>query len=247
MVNGILYSPKYKYMAYYCAKSGCSTLRNFFVEAHKKELPEKEQSEVNVHNAKEYFTLPNNVAVKSLKRFVLVRNPYTRVVSMFMNKFIGTNSHIKRNLREKKIENPVKGESFFSFLKLLQHLKKQNLLNKVDGHVSEQVFNFPSDSDITIMKLENLEEDFVKFYENSFDTKELFQRAQKMFEKDDMHINRTKIKKVSGSNVTHQEFKDEKCASPPYEDFYNTEAKDIVYEIYKEDFKRFEYSSDLPF
>ena len=38
MVNGALYSPKYNYIAYYCTKAGCSSLKHLFIDLHKEEL-----------------------------------------------------------------------------------------------------------------------------------------------------------------------------------------------------------------
>lgn len=246
MVNGVLYSSKFKYIAYYCAKSGCSSLRNFFVETHKKELPEDAQKDITIHNANVHFVPPDSLDISKVKKFVLVRNPYTRAVSMYMNKFIGPNSHIKKTMKEKGVSNPIKGESFFSFLKFLEHLKNNNMLNKVDGHMYEQVYNLPFDETIKVVKLENMEEDLNEFF-NTFTTKELFNKSQRMFKKDDMHINKTKTKDKTKANVTHYEFKEEKAVAPPYEAFYNSEARELVYQIYKDDFKRFGYKKELPF
>ena len=245
MVNGALYSPKFKYIAFYCAKSGCSSLRNLFIEMHKKELPEEKQADLSIHTAKESFHVPEDVNRDMVKKFVVVRNPYTRTVSMYMNKFVGPNSHIKRSMREKKIENPIKGECFLSFLQLLKHLKKTNWLNKVDSHVYEQSHGLPEST--LVVHLENMEEELLGFYRNSFSTMELFNKASKMFQKNGMHINKTKVKELGIENVTYHEFTEDKCASPPYEAFYNAEAQKLVYEIYHEDFHRFGYSEDLPF
>jgi hypothetical protein len=248
MVNGALYSPKFKYIAYFCAKSGCSSLRNLFIDMHKNELPENVQRNLTIHNAKDSFQLPDNVNIGPLKKYIMVRNPYTRVVSMYMNKFIGPSGHIKRSMREKNIENPIKGESFLSFLKLLKHLKKNNLLNKVDGHCYEQVHALPEkNDDIEVIKLENIEDELTGFYKRSFQTQELYNKSERMFNKNNMHINKTKTKENGPKNVTNHEFLDDKAVAPPYEAFYNAEARDLVFEIYNQDFKRFGYKKELPF
>jgi len=254
MVNGILYSPKFKYLAYYCAKSGCSSLRNLFIDLHAKELPENVQKRLTVHNAKDCFMVPKEKDVKSLKKVIVVRNPYTRVVSAYTNKFIGSNGLIKKTLREKNIENPIQGDSFLSFLKLLKHLKEKNLLNKSDGHVYEQCFGMPGkDSSLDIVKLESFEDELLRFYEK-FSTKELANKTKKQFEKEAMHINKTKVKTVefpvsflSKDVISNYDFSDGKAAFPPYEAFFTKEAQDLVYEIYKKDFEVFGYSKDLPF
>jgi hypothetical protein len=232
MVNGILYSPKFKYLAYYCAKSGCSSLRNLFIDLHAKELPENVQKRLTVHNAKDCFMVPKEKDVK----------------------FVGSNGLIKKTLREKNIENPIQGDSFLSFLKLLKHLKEKNLLNKSDGHVYEQCFGMPGkDSSLDIVKLESFEDELLRFYEK-FSTKELANKTKKQFEKEAMHINKTKVKTVefpvsflSKDVISNYDFSDGKAAFPPYEAFFTKEAQDLVYEIYKKDFEVFGYSKDLPF
>ena len=59
MVNGVLYSPKYNYIAYYCTKSGCSSLKHLFIDLHKEELPQDVQSQLISHtdlNFKQYVS-----------------------------------------------------------------------------------------------------------------------------------------------------------------------------------------------
>ena len=89
MVNGVLYSPKYNYIAYYCAKSGCSSLKHLFIDLHKEELSQDVQSQLISHTAKASFMLPNDFDTKSVPKFILVRNPYLRAVSMYINKYVG--------------------------------------------------------------------------------------------------------------------------------------------------------------
>lgn len=254
MVNGILYSPKFKYVAYYCAKSGCSSLRSLFVDLHSKELSEDIQKKLSIHNAKDCFIVPKDKDVKPLKKVIVVRNPYTRVISAYMNKFVGSNGLIKKTLAEKKIENPFQGDTFYSFLKLLKHLHEKKLLNKSDGHIYEQVYGMPPiDSSLHIVKLENFEQELLNFYDK-FSSKELLNKTKKQFEKEKMHVNKTTKKNDAfpaaffcKEAVINHDFSDGKIVYPPYEAFFTKEAQDIVYEIYKNDFRTFGYSKDLPF
>ena len=46
----------------------------------------------------------------------------------------------------------------------MQDLKKKNLLNKIDGHMYEQSYEYNPNDKIQIIKLENFEEGIKKFY-----------------------------------------------------------------------------------
>ena len=74
IINNIKYNPK----------SGCSFFRNLFLNIHKEELTEEPAN--GHHGVWKEFPYNNEQVSHSLH---LVRNPYTRVVSMFTNKYIG--------------------------------------------------------------------------------------------------------------------------------------------------------------
>ena len=52
MVNGFLYSNKHNYAALYSCKAGCSSVRNLFMDLHKKELPEQNKTKYKKHDNK---------------------------------------------------------------------------------------------------------------------------------------------------------------------------------------------------
>ena len=251
MVNGALYSPKYNYIAYYCTKAGCSSLKHLFIDLHKSELPLDAQSQLITHNAKTLFAVHENVDISKTKRFILVRNPYLRAVSMYINKYVGENSHIKRSMKEKDVTNRV-GESFLCFLKFMQDLKKKNLLNKIDGHMYEQSYDYNPNDKIQIIKLENFEEGIKKFYrkklkeDTSFLSKVdgLFAENTKSY-----YANKTKIQDTSEQkevlNVDFNEKSD--VVIPNYNGFYNKETKELVDTIFHDDFVNFGYDKTVDF
>jgi len=251
MVNGALYSPKYNYIAYYCTKAGCSSLKHLFIDLHKGELSLDAQSQLITHNAKTLFAICNNVDVSKTKRFILVRNPYLRAVSMYINKYVGENSHIKKNMKEKEITNRF-GESFLCFLKFLRDLKKKNLLNKIDGHMYEQSYDYNPNDKIQIIKLENFEEGIKKFYrkkfkeETDFLTKvdELFCENTKSY-----YANKTKIQNNSEQkDVFDVDFTEKSdVVIPNYNGFYNKETKELVDSIFHDDFVNFGYDKIVDF
>jgi hypothetical protein len=251
MVNGALYSPKYNYIGYYCAKAGCSSLRHLFLDLHKDELPLDAQSQVISHNAKNFFKIHENVDVTKIKQFILVRNPYLRAVSMYINKYVGENSHIKKSMKEKDVTNKY-GESFLSFLKFLKSLKKKNLLNKIDGHMYEQSYEYNPNDKIQIIKLENFEEGIKKFYRKKFKEDTSFlNKVDELFSENikSYFSNKTKIQNNSEQkDVTNVEFSEKMdVVIPNYNGFYNKETKELVDSIFHDDFVNFEYEKIIDF
>jgi hypothetical protein len=244
MVNGILYSPQYNYLAYFCAKSGCCSLRNLFIQLHKNELNEENQKLVNTHNAKIYFTLPTNFNIEKIKKFIVVRNPYLRVVSMYTNKYVGEDSHIKKSMKEKNIKNTF-GNSFLKFLNFLKHLKETKMLNKLDGHIYEQTHNFKEKENCTIIKLENFSTDILDFYKNNYSN--LTPIVEESLMSVLLDSNKTKMTKEKVENVSNFVYEDRLTIFPFYSCFYNNEAKALVDEIYHDDFLTFNYKKELPF
>jgi len=251
MVNGTLYSPKYNYIAYYSTKAGCSSLRHLFLDLHKDELPLDSQSQVISHNAKNFFKIHENVDVTKIKQFILVRNPYLRAVSMYINKYVGENSHIKKSMKEKDVTNKY-GESFLSFLKFLKSLKKKNLLNKIDGHMYEQSYEYNPNDKIQIIKLENFEEGIKKFYRKKFKEDTSFlNKVDELFSENikSYFSNKTKIQNNSEQkDVTNVEFSEKTdVVIPNYNGFYNKETKELVDSIFHDDFVNFEYEKTIDF
>jgi hypothetical protein len=245
MVNGALYSPKYNYIAYYCNKSGCSSLKHLFIDLHKEELSLDVQAQLITHTAKASFTVPNNLDVKSVHKFLLVRDPYLRAVSMYINKYIGENSHIKRSMKEKNIVNRF-GESFLSFLKFLKDLKERNLLNKVDGHMYEQSYEYNPKDNLFIVKLENFEKEIKGLYKKKFKhNTEFLSKIDGLFSENNKsyHTNTTKIHNTAEhTDVSNVEFTDKKTiVIPNYDVFYNDKTKKLVEMIFHDDFVNFGY------
>lgn len=254
MVNGTLYSSKYNYAGLYCTKCGCSSLKHLFIELHKNELSETDKNNVSTDTAKKIFGIKlgdSSINPDTFKIFVLIRNPYLRAISMYINKYIGENSHIKKSMKSKDITNKH-GESFTSFLLFLKELKNKNLLNKVDGHVYEQSYDMDVPIDkITVIKLENFEEEMKQFYSKNFSDKpNLVNKVNKLFaDSKILHSNKTKINPEINNvieNVPAFKFT-EKNNIPTYDTFYNKETKKLVEEIYADDFKLFGYKKELPF
>ncbi len=196
------------------------------------------------HNLEKHFKYNNNNnnddCVNKCTQINLVRNPYTRVVSMYTNKFCGK---IETAILSQKIK--LEKNTFKNFVEHLYSLKQQN--NWIDCHILPQSRTY-DDSNINI-KLENFENDILNVYsDNKFAN--LLPKVNFFLEKmktnsDDIDMNVTKKKYDEYSFIGLTEFEqnyddvwyDYKC-------FYNDEIANIVYETYKDDFILYGYSKD---
>jgi hypothetical protein len=129
-----LYSPDYNYSIYTTQKSGCSTIGLFFLILH---YPEYHNSLLNskmekvleqLYQCEKYTGLDNlhPELLQVVKKqdvephkdcFLVVRNPYARAVSMYVDKYIKTDRQDKWGR-----ENLSKDLSFFHFLHEVKRL-----------------------------------------------------------------------------------------------------------------------------
>ena len=185
------------------------------------------------------------------RSLMLTRNPYTRAVSMFTNKMCGIK---KRRTLDSKIQQFSKKVSFEKFLIFLKQNK--DCLRQIDVHLMHQVdsliFNRKNNNashsldQICLVKLENFNEDILKFYK-SLGSEELTLKVQDFLgQMNKICINETpRIK--SQDFVGSKEYDIDTVSFPDYKFFYNESLLDLVYEIYEEDFKQLKYDKTPPF
>jgi hypothetical protein len=227
------YSPKYNYIMKVHAKSGCSYFRQLFLFLHHNELSEKNKSKLNKHhNIQLLFTNPNKI--KPFFTINIVRNPYKRVVSIFMDKVCGgTLTIIINKLNLDKF-------TFECFIKKLYDYYK--IHNKVffDIHVFPQSYKY-NENDI-IIKLEDYNEKLIESYNNEH-TSELIPKINEFFTLN--NIQKNNVPKHDCDNTYIGDIEYSHDFSGPWcsnhECFYNNETKEMVYEIYKRDFEIFGY------
>jgi hypothetical protein len=239
MVNSVLYSKKYDYAVSICAKSGCCTARNLFLQIHRDEL--YEEPEKGIHNLHIYYPLTKNI--NDIYNIVIVRNPFTRVVSMFVDKYIN-NGPIMKSIISRGIE--IKKNSFMYFLQVLKHLKNLNILDTTEGHITSQSYNYSYNNKTIIVKLENFNKDILNAYENIFSNNknQISKKVDDILNGPHKRLNGTVYDKMLTENVSHKDFLEKKNI-PSYQYFYNDAAKKLVLEIYEKDFEYFGYSKDL--
>ena len=92
-----LVSNKYRYIFFYNPKSACSVARKLFLDLHRDELSEQQQShltELNNANQDEWhainqlFPIERDKDYSTYTKFTLVRHPLTRFVSAYLNRVV---------------------------------------------------------------------------------------------------------------------------------------------------------------
>ena len=232
MVVSYAYSSKYNYIIGWNAKSGCSSFRDLFLYLHKNEANTITEDR---HKLEIDFPLPKKI--NNIPVFVLVRNPYSRTVSCFTNKYCSTPGHAL--LREKMKVEPC---NYVNFLKQLQNIKNNNNLNNFDVHVQEQTYNLLPNANI--LKLENYKEDIIKMY-NHKNLISLLPKVKEYLNNQPL-INETD--KFCTDKVQHHTvFELNTTKFPHWQSFYGPGpiVKNYVLNLYKNDFLKFNYSENF--
>lgn len=85
-----LYSSEHSYLIYYNFKSACTLVRELFIHLHAGEVS-ADQHPIGVDAARIAFLPPDELVAEEaggLSSIVVVRNPYYRVLSMFLDKVV---------------------------------------------------------------------------------------------------------------------------------------------------------------
>ena len=86
-----VYNTKYNYTMLYVPKAACSLIRKIYTEIHLDEFTQEQQFFLNkrgVHHLKDIHSIRDQGTEKSVNNFIVCRNPYTRCLSAFYDKFL---------------------------------------------------------------------------------------------------------------------------------------------------------------
>lgn len=236
MYNNALVNHKYKFVLFWNGKCACTTLKKFFV---------KSINDTNGFNIKEKdlhlyimkYYLENEINKKeilnSFKKIIVVRNPFSRLVSFYTNKFIINNQPIIIDKREPPI-NPKK----YSFNELISLLIKIPF-SCLEHHLIPQSWQKDNLKFNYVIKMENMKKEMESFLKNN---------------KIDVEFNFGE--KIGGHDTKYDNNNNKKCYDmkpdefnknniPEYQYFYNKALIDEVLRYYEKDFKKFNYSTNL--
>ncbi len=252
-----LVSHKYKYIFYYNPKSACSTFRKLYLKLHREELVNKGDLATH-HKLKDLFVPLDGYDYSSFLTYSVVRNPYSRIVSSYLDKCCEIkydsskrfkNKHFNKTIHEKifsYLGKPINFDEGYSFDEFLDYLTNNS---NVDPHFKSQTSEF-------VNHYYRIEDDIEEFYKivhlifkddllkldliKNFFSKPNFQnRSNKTFGNEF-----TKSDVRSDSNeMSFSELKSlfDNKIEIDYGSFYKSTQKKIVSDIYKTDIENYKY------
>ena len=194
------------------------------------------------HNREEAMQILKN---ESYFKFVIVRNPWDRLTSAYLNKFI-TPIDLKKSTspgkevveklyREKGLKpNWDKAITFNQFVEYLMNNKDED----IDGHWRPQFLYLNGNKFDFIARVENLAEDF-EYIKNKLNITLSLSWSNKS-----NRINNSSTPSESNGlpywNLNRSELR-KLDKYPKYQDFYSPELMELVKQRYKQDIKMFDY------
>jgi len=236
---------------FYSFKCGNSSLAAWLYSILK---PRRETPLLTIRRPRLYLATPNisvpikqAVALKKNNGFsaaLIVRNPYERAVSAYINKFIVDGDdwiinadHYERFIRHSIGQHETKGVSFRDFLGYLQSRRQGDGRISVNPHFSPQLPRLCGSADFfdDILRLEHIERDFSVFLKK-------YRFQQTSFPK----VRSTNPKRFTSSNAALDEELNfslaERQLLPSKENLLNPLTRELIYDIYRSDFEAFGYS-----
>ena len=256
-----LVNHKYKYIFYYNPKSACSSFRKLYLKLHAEEVPDQHKG-VTHHKLKNVFTLEEGADYANFIKYTVVRNPFTRIVSAFLDKCSEVKyneekrfkkEHFNKSIHYKifsHLNRPVDFNQGYTFNEFLDYLMNNS---DVDPH-------FRSQSQYSVNHYYRIEDDILNYFDLM--GKILKQDGAKLEQVKDFFLrpnneNRSNETFRHGFKAPNDELKfhdksfnelkelfDNKIKIE-YSGFYDGKQIEIVSELFKEDIKNYEY--EFPF
>lgn len=226
-----LVSHKYKFLLGWSAKCGCSSVKNWYLDVHG---IDKSQLGMPVYKAIGYAKTQYTKVewgkpdlYRNYRKYAVVRNPYSRVVSGFVNKYI--------------IENRLPNRGWSTFNQFLNMLSEDIEFKAVDTHHFTHQFSEAYHG----FERAGFGFDMVIRMENLDDGLKTIGDYHKLCDKKVSEFNKTRYGRRGGSYVNVAEMPIEKFDRdkiPPFQYFYDASTIERVRVIYDIDFRRLKES-----
>jgi hypothetical protein len=221
--NGFHVSTGHKYLYCDIPKAGCTTIKKTLIES-----VEKVAVDFNVHDRKRNPLLRPSQAFASLDelegffKFLFVRNPFTRVLSGYLDKIKGNKIEKRGIVRMLGMDYDNFAAVDVSFIQFLGAIASADL-RLVDTHFKPQ----------TLLSC---------YYDIAYDFVGKFEE----FDSDLVAV----LERISGEAVSRNAIRSirhhKTDASKLCAQYYDNEAEQLVKDIYGEDFRLFGYEDVLP-
>ena len=233
--------PEKKILISHLPKCGCQSLRAFTLDANN-DTKVEDFSKFPGKNLWGYFDSTHTT--KEVEKHIqegyelisVVRSPYARLVSAYVNKILGKNYHLSDLYKEIVKEAGGDDTQRISFEEFVNVLSKGNNINR-DAHWMPQTKLLAGFVDkTTVIKLENSE------YLYQYLLEKTGAKYKKYIPSDNLDKVNTNID-VSKANFLELEEYILNKNQPDFECFYTVELKSKVFKMYKFDFDLLDYSA----
>jgi len=226
-----LVSKKYKFICFWNAKCACGTIKTWFLNLHDVfEWEYSPHSEVSKHTPS--ITKNQLSDYDDYYKFIVVRNPWKRLVSYYKNKkIIMRHKNINFDIDRSRPINS--GDMSFKELVNFISLSDSHIYTRED-HIANQYYGLENIKFDKVVKLENIHNDMnvVKNELNlplNFNFKTTFHQPPSPVSDTKQYV----------YDIRPLDFNKEDL--PSYEYFYNDELKSIVKQSYIDDVSNFNY------
>ena len=245
-----LYDDKNRKIIFWSFKCGCTFIRHIFYNLYLKLNYKKDW--IKIITLLNRYNKTDKQKLLEYRKIYVCRNPYSRIVSCFIDKYI--NGHFSfyfnLNIKIKNIINYLLSDSYIkpTFKEFINLVYEKFVLSRYTllefDHLTPQFsINYTNFKFDKIYKLEDL--DNSKFLEDEFDIYDKNQdkgqdKSQDKSHKDN-HNNNCSNSEYIINNAFDLDYKKllelkKSKKIPNYTCFYNDDIKKKVYEIYKTDF-----------